>query len=353
MGRAKVTLGNETTDGAGTEDIAWDAIAIEPLSAKPKDIVVSMGDSYSSGEGASQQSNPSDYYKETDVDGGDKSWRDACHRSPYAWSRKATLADSANTIGSRADGFDDTLDYHLIACSGAQTKNILGENGPGNAWGLKAEPEYSELPQLDEGYLDQNTTLVTLSIGGNDARFSDIVKLCIENTAIGDCSTSSLSADKGVPLEQAEPAVIEQQVRPSITTVLQEIHKRAPSAKIVLMGYPILLEPALGCPPGISAASRDWMNKMSGVLNTQMQAAADDATSSGAGTQFADPRGDFAGKAICGDPESIHGVVVDKTPGDDPDITNSPVSAQSFHPKVQGTTLYSDTLNRALRAIGM
>jgi hypothetical protein len=151
----------------------------------------------------------------------------------------------------------------------------------------------------------------------------------------------------------SEPAVIQNKVRPSVTTVLQAIHHRAPNAKILLMGYPALIEPKLGCPPFISTSSVSWMDQMSGLLDTQMQAAADDATRAGATTIFADPHQDFAGKAVCGDPESIHGLVTDRTPGDSTDIVHNPVSAQSFHPKIAGTTLYADTANRALSILGM
>ena len=59
------------------------------LDAKPRDFVVALGDSYSSGEGGSAQFG-TDYYRETDNNGG-KSTRNACHRSPYTWSRVATL----------------------------------------------------------------------------------------------------------------------------------------------------------------------------------------------------------------------------------------------------------------------
>ncbi|WP_431918360.1 hypothetical protein [Nonomuraea jabiensis] len=48
----------------------------------------------------------------------------------------------------------------------------------------------------------------------------------------------------------------------------------------------------------------------------------------------------FAGKAICGNPETIHGIVKDHTPGDEP-VAKAPASARSFHPKI--------TRGRALR----
>ncbi|MGK5559448.1 hypothetical protein ACSNOI_48445, partial [Actinomadura kijaniata] len=61
----------------------------------------------------------------------------------------------------------------------------------------------------------------------------------------------------------------------------------------------------------------------------------------------------FQGKGICGNPETIHGIVTDKTPGDDPDLTDQPVSAQSFHPKIAGARLYAYSLEETLRAVGL
>jgi hypothetical protein len=348
-GTPKITLGNETGDGAGREDIAWDAVAVQPLSAKPRDIVVALGDSYSSGEGASAKSDPSDYYKESDVDGDDKLWRDACHRSPYAWSRQATLADSGDSIGYRADHWDPSMDYHLIACSGAVTANVLAEDVGGFPGG---QPEYSEPAQLSQGYLNADTTLVTFSIGGNNARFSDVVKQCIyKDAAVNYCQDTTISGDNA-PLRDAEPQRITGPVRDAILTVLIRVHALAPNAKIVLMGYPRLLTGDGSCVEGLFPAETTWLNGMADLLDEQMYATAAEATEAAAPTWFSDPRAAFIFQGVCGDPETIHGIVTDKTPGDEP-LPSSPTSLQSFHPKISGATNYAKAFNATLRSMGM
>ena len=347
-GVPSVSLSSVTYDGRGVEDVAWDAVAFQKLPAKPKDIVVAMGDSYSSGEGASVTGG-GDYYKESDVDGADPPWRDACHRSKYAWSRKARLPGNTTAIGARADSFDPTLDYHLIACSGAQTENLLPLDGSvANFFGERGSPEYGELPQVDQGYLDEYTTLVTLSIGGNDARFSDIVKQCIYAALANFCPDIRLGGDTRI-LRETEPELIRGPVRRSIVIVLNEIHRRAPNARIVLMGYPILVEgrAATSCDLGFDVPEITWLAQMGDLMAQEMAGAAVEATLAGAPTTFSDPRSQFAGKGICGIPETIHGIVVDKTPGDEPGLT-PPNSTQSFHPKIEGTTLYANALNRTL-----
>ena len=353
-GTPSITLSTETFDGAGRDDIAWDAVAFQKLPAKPRHFVVALGDSYSSGEGASDPAGGDDYYPETDNNGdlADTEGRNACHRSPFAWSRKAFLNDvPAQTIGQRADAYDNTIDYQFHACSGARTFNVIPFRTVGTpkptALGKQGVGQYGEVSQLDKGYLDANTTLVTISIGGNDARFSAVVTKCVASVTV--CQNSPLDTDTQ-PMTIAVPAQMTNEVKPAIATTLAEIHKKAPNAKIVLMGYPKLFENNGQCIPGIGTEEAPWLNQMGDTMATMMGQAATDATALGTVTRFANPITFFQGQGICGSPvESVHGIVTSLTAGD----KRVPPSAQSFHPKISGTTLYANALNAALRAMGL
>lgn len=118
-GMPRVVLTNTTDDGTADEDVAWDAVAFQPLSGKPKHMVVAMGDSYTSGEGAGA------YLPESDRDHGDSDWN-ACRRSPNAWPRKVTLPGQTKSIGALADSFDPAPDFQFTACSGAKTFQTHG-----------------------------------------------------------------------------------------------------------------------------------------------------------------------------------------------------------------------------------
>ncbi|WP_229703380.1 SGNH/GDSL hydrolase family protein [Streptomyces albiflavescens] len=350
-GTPTVSLSNVTEDGKGTEDVAWDSVGFQPLSAKPKNQIVAMGDSYSSGEGASENGG-ADYYPESDYyDKQQPDTEDKCHRSKYAWSRQATLPGYAKSIGAMADDRDSDMDYHFIACSGARHYNILREG------------QSSELPQIQQGYLDQNTTLVTLSIGGNDARFADIIQECI--TALTVCNDNSIDAvdpDTGKKidgqetgsLEEWAPKWLHEQIRPRLASMLNSLHLKAPKAKIVLMGYPKLLEGNGQCVVGIGTEEAPWLNGMADTLATEMQGAVNDANSLyGANAVFSDPRDEFAGKAICGDPEDVHGIVLSgHSQADNRDWNwlpgNVAPSMKSFHPKIAGARLYADSLQHSL-----
>ncbi|MFD6552755.1 hypothetical protein [Streptomyces sp. NPDC058398] len=366
-GRPAVTLSNDTPDGTADEDIAWGAVAFQPLPGKPANAVVAMGDSYSSGEGASEGDR--DYYPETNYRSKlDPKARDACHRSSYAWSRQATMPGSAKSIGELDDALDPGMDYHLIACSGARTYNVLHDGvvqGSG------------EMPQMDKGYLDQNTTLVTLSIGGNDARFSDIVQKCLLSFGSGSCQYETFdktdehvggrdSKFVGQKLETALPGLIDDVVRPDITSTLLQIHEKAKHAKIVLMGYPPLFSDKGAClnagptgmAIGLSENSAAWLDGTADVLTAAMRKAVDDVAAKGVAVRFSDPTADFAGKGVCGSPEQVHGIVKTLVQSDQP-LDDWPVlkdyglSAQSFHPKIGGARLYADSLQRTLRETGL
>ncbi|WP_051855113.1 SGNH/GDSL hydrolase family protein [Streptomyces sp. NRRL B-1347] len=256
-GTPQVELSNTTQDGTADEDIAWGSIAFQPLPGKPKNAVVAMGDSYSSGEGASEAGGK-DFYPESDhYDKLNEKATDSCHRSRYAWSRQAALPGQTRSIGELADDLDPQLDYHLVACSGARHYHILSKDQMG------------EGKQIDTGYLDNNTTLVTLSIGGNDARFTDVFKQCVFKS-LGLCQNSSMgnkNPDTGAgtdgetgPLKDWAPKWLHDEIRPRIAKTLNEIHKRAPHARIVLMGYPRLLSALGQCIPGIGTAEAPWLN---------------------------------------------------------------------------------------------
>ncbi|GLL05093.1 hypothetical protein GCM10017581_068400 [Dactylosporangium matsuzakiense] len=351
-GVPRVRLSSQTLDGTGNDDIAFDAVAFQPLPGKPHDQVVALGDSYSSGEGASVTGG-GDYYRETDNNGNDEATRNACHRSRNAWSRKAVLPSSPQPIGVRADAWDASMDYHLLACSGAWTNSVMPllpyRPGPDE---VHVE-QYGELNQLDRGFADENTTLVTISIGGNDALFGDIIKKCVADF-LHDCQDETLDGETQ-PLSVTEPQRLNI-VESKVTGLLRQIRIKAPNAKVLLMGYPRLIEGDGAClagvaGSGISPAESQWLAQTGQLLDQHLAAAV--TAANGQGTRWAwysDPNDEFAGKGVCGSPESIHGIVADKTPGDSPGIG---ASQQSFHPKNEGTTLYAQAMNQTVPALGL
>jgi hypothetical protein len=365
-GTPSVSLNSITKDGDGTQALAFDAIAFQPLSGRPAEQMVVLGDSYASGEGAAV--NPAtDYQPESDDPGYTGSaYRNACHRSVHAWSRQATLPGSARSIGARVDSWDETIEHHVPACSGARAHNVL-PTAVTDAWGRSGIGQYRELPQLERGFVDADTTTVAVSVGGNDAHFSDVVRKCsIESLPPQfDCSTASTGGEDWLggggstptTLRQVIPAVIQQRVAPSVRTVLQQIRLAAPQARIVVMGYPRLFPPQLlseGCSAiGLSSWDTRFMNDMADLLDDALHEVVTTFAKTDGRVLFSDPRDEFEMENACttnSGQETINGVVLGKTIGEE---QGAVISAQSFHPKVAGARNYADAFQHTLAVNGL
>jgi lysophospholipase L1-like esterase len=224
---------------------------------------------------------------------------------------------------------------------------------PANAFGQTGAGRFGEVSQLDRGFVDQDTTLVTLSIGGNDARFSDVIEECLVYAGLKACQDATLPGSS-VPAGQEVPDLIQGKVEDSIVTVLREIRRKAPNAKIMLMGYPRLLENRGNCIEVIDEPEADWLNSMSDLMAKHMNEAVTRANAEAGKvfTWFSDPRDEYTGRAVCGSPEEVHGLVsyFNKTPGEPPEKA---FSQQSFHPKSPGQDTYALSMNETLRRMGL
>ncbi|MER6291255.1 SGNH/GDSL hydrolase family protein [Streptomyces sviceus] len=329
-GTPQVELTNTTDDGTADEDVAYTSIAFQKLPGKPQDMVVAMGDSYTSGEGSG------DYYHVSDRDHGKTSWN-ACRRSPNAWPRKVTLPNQTQTVGTLADGFNANLDFQFVACSGAKTWQAgtgTPVDGTGKeTWGF--DGNFHEKFQTDSGVLSSDTTLVMLTIGGNDARFDKKIQACVME---GCPSEASMQADIDAAVTQTG-------------ALLDEIHNAAPNATVSLMGYPLLFSRTAACSTLVSASQRVILNNMAQYFEDKQRDLALSKTS--AGVRYRSPQTAFEGKRICDTPEGINGVVAGPNgDGDfhhDDDATqlcwwfwgDSCLSRESYHPNKTGTTAYA------------
>jgi hypothetical protein len=358
-GNPRIELSNVTEDGTFLHDIAWDAIAVQPLPGKPRHLVVAMGDSISAGEGAGSYSRVSDQY------GDDPPNKNACKRSPHAWSRQIPIpgAPGGQAIGSFADSRHANLDYHHIACAGGRTHNLVatrtptGSPAPNLASGEPPRGMEGELTQLDQGFLDENTTLVVFNVGANDARWADIVQGC----AFGDCLAAGyrLSGDD-VPATQATENRLRGSVRTDVGRVLAEIRRHAPNALIVQAGYPQLfkagttydLNPVPGVDIGITGPEVAWLNDMARLAATELLQSDLDHN-----IGAVDVRVEFAGHelgTVDNTENWINGYILGdrfRPDDDDGEANDSTTGAGSFHPNVTGYQAYGLVVGDLLNAI--
>lgn len=147
-----------------------------------------------------------------------------------------------------------------VTCSGATTEDMT-------------EAQSTELgtnpPQLDA--LDGETSVVSLTIGGNDIGFSDIALSCITfNPFATPCKDQYNSGGKDVIAERIAATA------PEVDTVLDEIAELAPNADVYVVNYaPIFPETGYGCWPqmpigwGDVPYLRAKQKQLNGMLATQ------------------------------------------------------------------------------------
>ncbi|HLI56865.1 MAG TPA: SGNH/GDSL hydrolase family protein [Actinomycetota bacterium] len=156
------------------------------------------------------------------------------------------------------------------SCSGATTADMA-----------RSQPDVPGPPPPQLDALTAKTTLVTLTIGGNDIGFAAIG---------GTCALLSLLDPIGAPCEAHYTSGGTDQLRaaiaataPSVASVLAAIHRRSPKATVLVVGYPDLL-PATGpgCWPLVPLADGDvpYLNGIEQALNAMLasEAAAHRAT---------------------------------------------------------------------------
>jgi lysophospholipase L1-like esterase len=132
--------------------------------------------------------------------------------------------------------------------------------------------------------LSSSTTLVSITIGGNDAGFSTVMETCV-------LAPTSVCLDA----IDASEAYVAAALPARLNTTLQTIRADAPAAKVVVLGYPDLydLSKSSGC-IGLSTSDRTALNPAAGDLDSALSTAA-----AANGDTYADVRGQFAGHEIC------------------------------------------------------
>ena len=202
---------------------------------------VALGDSYSSGVGA----------------GGYIGSSGSCERSTNAYS---ALWARANSPAS----------YVSVACAGATTTDVIN----------------SQLPELTA-----STTLVSMTVGGNDEGFSTIMEDCNlrgTSTCVSDINAAEADARANLPGKLAQ--------------VFAGIAARAPNARVVLLGYPLFYDLAHNC-IGLSQTSRAKIDEGIDLLDSILSQAA-----AAAHATFADVRNAFGGHEICDSNRWLHSV---------------------------------------------
>ncbi len=206
-------------------------------------IIVSMGDSYSAGEGVPEFYDQSLSLKEK-VQSHD--W--LAHRSQKSWSGQLTLPAVSGKMANNRN-----TNWYFVAASGATTEHIQGYFRKdyykiydmsvltGDVYAYK---DYENLdPQIKilNNLRNQGKTVdyITLTLGGNDAKFSDVVTEAVVESTITYLNPGGLSQKlNGIWKDFYKSGGIRDKLRKAY----QDIAQAAPEAKIIVAGYPKLMD---------------------------------------------------------------------------------------------------------------
>lgn len=218
---------------------------------------VALGDSYASGVGTRSY-----------ISDGT-----SCQRSTYAYPY----------LLAQQKGY--TLNFK--ACSGATTSTVTN----------------SQLSAVVA-----TTKYVTISVGGNDAGFSSVITECAQPGWMSNCDGAINTAQ----------SFINNTLPGRLSTLYGSIKSRAPSAVVVVTGYPrVFMGDDCNAGTWFSPSEQTRLNQTADLLNAKLSAAA-----SARGFKFANPTNRFIGHAVCDDVEWINGL-------------SNPVS-ESYHPNRLG-----------------
>jgi hypothetical protein len=290
---------------------------------------VALGDSFSSGEGISP------YLGAGRCDRSTRAYAEFVQppglgAPAYAVASGGGAAGPGNRYGSDANVRSaGDVSWSFWACSGARTRNVLpralGGVGQGAGWETS--------PQLDSVDISK-ATLVTMTIGGNDAGYVDVLMQC----GLFRCNTAAFRAQR--------QAVVDG-VRPQVQKVVEAVAAKAPGARILVLGYPQVFpatkaeQRCAGLRP--FAGEMDMLRGLGDRLNVTIARAVADAAAHGVNATFVPVAPRFAGHEVCGRKGAwINGVL--------PARTAIGIDPGSFHPTLRGQRDgYAAAVNAALR----
>lgn len=204
---------------------------VSPANAVKATNYVALGDSYSSGVGAGSY-------------GSSGGCKRSANAYPQLWANK-----HAGTT------------FTFVACSGARTGDALN--------------------QADS--ITSAATMVTISIGGNDAGFTDVITKCTlgsDQDCVNRVNTAKSYATNTLPA--------------LLDGVYNKIKSKAPNARLIVLGYPRFYTVPGSCSVGLSDTKRSAINSGADTI-----ASVTSGRASAAGGTFVDVRNSFTGHNIC------------------------------------------------------
>lgn len=314
-----------------------DAITPDPI------IMVSLGDSYSSGEGITP------FYGQDapiTIKATNEDW--LAHRSTKSWPSLLKIPGIPGTMGNynvKNTNASKICKWYFKASSGAETKHFSQETQPKSVNKQLYKREATLPKQLDVfKNIDGNVDYVTLTIGGNDVNFSGLITDC----ATGSTYLNMSSLDKKLANLWKKFSV----TKANIKKVYQDIEVAAGSqATIIVAGYPKLLDKD-GKGFVISKKEATTINTNVSKFNAELQKIVNECRVSGMNIEFVDVENEFdkdgGHQAYSSDPW-INEIKLGARSEDLKDVQVA--SAYSVHPNEAGAQAYARCVNAKIEEV--
>jgi lysophospholipase L1-like esterase len=221
--------------------------------SKPIFRYVALGDSFSSGEGVVNFDST-----DTGTFTGPAGKPFFCHRSEHAYAR----------IFAKDEGITSV---RLYACSGARTEDF-GKSQRG-----LTEPQLS--------HLGPSTSLITLTVGGNDLGFAAVLKRCART----------------FHCQRRYPNMTEtiEGFAQALTDLYERIGASAPHAQIFALGYPQLFGTKRFCRTPFDRSERLWLRGLTATLDATIEKATTVARDQGTRVHYVSVLHTFDDHELC------------------------------------------------------
>ena len=311
-------------------------------------IVVSLGDSYSSGEGIEPFFGQE---KEWEEKKSDKDW--LAHRSMLSWPSQLVIpgieGKMADYRSTDLTG-DSPCKWYFVASSGAVAQDITSQQqrkmtrtyAGWLCWKVAHVSMPRQITVFDS--IEGDVDYVTMTIGGNDVDFAKIITTCVtKSTYLGSKTLEKKLEELWDNFDTTES---------KIKKVYADVQSAAgPQAEIIVAGYPKLLEKT-GKGFFISKDEAEKVNSNVTMFNQRLNELVAQCANEGLNIHFVDVEAEFdkdgGHQAYCNDPW-INEIMLT---AQDQDIDCLCIgSAYSIHPNKKGAEAYARCVNAKIQEI--
>ena len=302
------------------------------FAASTEKLVVSLGDSYSSGEGLEP------FYGETKASAEkvkDEAW--LAHRSEESWPGKLVVNGKrlSEQLGTN---------WFFVAASGAETINLTDTftkeyNYDGNTGAYDLPAQLDVFKQLPDG---RKVDYVTVSIGGNDIGFAEIMTSAVSGSAE---DLTALLESTNAKFNSSGADSIRMKIKNSYYAISEAAGKQA---QIIVVGYPRLMnsEGFTVSFMKVDPEKTAIVNNSVDDFNAKLKSIVDECSAEGLKICFVSVEEEFSGHEAFTDDAYINSIIFGAQAQDL--NQKGMISAYSLHPNAKGTDAYAKAVQKVI-----